>query len=323
MKVSLNSPLGRVTLRQLRALHAVAEHRTVTGAAGALGLTPPAVSLALRELETLLDAPLIERSPAGARPTEAGEEVLAAYSRVALALADCADGLAALRGGGAGRVSVGVISTAKYFAPRALAAFRRAHPNVELKVLVGNRRDTIEALEGFSLDFALMGRPPEHFAVDQAVIGPHPHVIIAAPDHPLTGRRLRLAELGGEVFLLREQGSGTRILVQRLFAEAGMDPHVGMELGSNETIKQAVMAGMGIALLSAHTIAAEVEDRRLAVLDVEGLPVVREWYVVKRREKRLLPAARALWDELARDGHRLLPRLPGVAADATTNRRTA
>jgi LysR family transcriptional regulator for metE and metH len=133
-------------------------------------------------------------------------------------------------------------------------------------------------------------------------------VITAAPEHPLASRRgLALAELAGESFLMRELGSGTRTLVERLFAEARMDPSIGMEIGSNETIKQAVMAGMGIAFLSAHTIAAEVADGRLAVLDVTGLPVVRQWFVVRRREKRLLPAARALWDHLATAGCRFLP----------------
>jgi LysR family transcriptional regulator, low CO2-responsive transcriptional regulator len=146
-------------------------------------------------------------------------------------------------------------------------------------------------------------------------------VIIAAPDDPLVGRRLGLVDLAGTAFLVREQGSGTRILAQRLFAGAGLDPKIGMEIGSNETIKQAVMAGLGIALISAHTIEAEVEDGRLAVLEVDGLPVVRAWYVVKRREKRLLPAATALWEELARNGYRLLPRLPQAKTAAPSGNR--
>jgi LysR family transcriptional regulator for metE and metH len=237
---------------------------------------------------------------------------LAAISRVEDALADCIEAIETLRGVDGGRVAVGVISTAKYFAPRALAAFQRAHPRVEMRLLVGNRQETIAALESFDLDLAIMGRPPPHFEVDQAVIGDHPHVVIAPPDHSLVGRRPSLLELSREPFLLRETGSGTRILVQSLFAEAGLDPRIGMEIGSNETIKQAVMAGMGVALISAHTVAAEVADGRLAVLDIEGLPIIRQWFVVKRKEKRLLPAAHALWDHLASSGSGFLPDISAI-----------
>jgi LysR family transcriptional regulator, low CO2-responsive transcriptional regulator len=308
VKEKLNPVLRRVTLKQLRVLAAVVRSGRVTGAADALGVTPPAASLQLRQLEETFQVALVERAADGVRPTDAGREVLAAAERVEAALGECADAIAALRGIEGGRVAVGVISTAKYFAPRALAAFKRAHPNVEMRVLVGNRRETLAALEAFELDLAVMGRPPEAFEVERAVLGDHPHVIIAAPDHPAVGReRVALADLAGEEFLLRESGSGTRILTERLFAEAGLGPPAGAELGSNETIKQAVMAGMGVALLSAHTVAAEARDGRLAVLDVEGLPAVRQWFVVKRREKRLLPAARALWDHLARSGGDYLP----------------
>lgn len=320
MKEKLNPLARRVTLRQLRALAAVVRCRTVTAAADALAVTPPAVTLQLKQLEAMVGVALIERTAEGVRVTEAGREVLAALERIEAALADCAGALEALRGMEGGRVAVGVISTAKYFAPRALAAFKKQHPGIEMRVLVGNRQETLRVLESFELDLAIMGRPPENFAVEQAVIGDHPHVIIAPPDHPLAARRgLSLADLAGETFLLREAGSGTRLLMQRLFAASGMP--AGIEIGSNETIKQAVMAGMGIALLSAHTIAAEIEDRRLVTLDVEGLPIVRQWFVVKRQEKRLLPAAQALWDHLVVHGAGFLPdigrMLPGGAAPRT------
>ncbi len=305
----------RTSLRQLRALGAVARAGGVAAAAGLLSVTPPAVAQQLRLLEEALGGvPLIERTPAGARPTEAGREVLAALGRVEAALADCAAAIDALRGMEGGRVAVGVISTAKYFAPFALAAFQRAHPKVRLRVLVGNRQETLAALEAFELDVAVMGTPPEHFPVERAVIGDHPHVVIAAPGHPLAGRRrVPLAEVAREAFLLREPGSGTRDLLGRLLGGAEMPGGPRMEIGTNETIKQAVMAGMGVALLSAHTIAAEVADGRLVVLDVEGLPVVRQWFVVRRAEKRLLPAAQALWEHLARSGADFLPRVAAAA----------
>jgi LysR family transcriptional regulator for metE and metH len=310
----------RTSLRQLRALGAVARTGNVTAAAEQLAVTPPAVAQQLRLLEDALGGvPLIERTPAGARPTDAGREALTALGRIEAALADCAAAIESLRGMEGGRVAVGVISTAKYFAPFALAAFQRAHPRVEMRVLVGNRQEMLAALGGFELDVAVMGRPPQDFPVERAVIGDHPHVIIAPPGHPLARRgrrRVKLPDVARETFLLREPGSGTRDLMRRLFGAADLAGGPRIEIGSNETIKQAVMAGMGVALLSAHTIAAEVADGRLTVLEVEGLPVVRQWFVVRRSEKRLLPAAQALWDHLARSGAQFLPRTGAPAPRA-------
>ncbi len=314
MKEKLSPALRRITLKQLRALAAVTSAGTVSGAARALHVTPPAVALQLRLLEEAAGLPLVERAERGLRPTAAGREVLAAAKRIETALGECGEALRALSGGEGGAVAVGVVSTAKYFAPRALAAFAKAHPNIDVRLKVGNRRETVAALAGYDLDFAITGRPPEDFAVEKAVIGDHPHIIIGPPDHPLIGRpRLTLAELAGEPFLLREPGSGTRLLMKRLFAAAGLSPTLGMEIGSNETIKQAVMAGLGIALISAHTVWAEIADGRLAAFDVQGLPVVRQWFVVKRKEKRLLPAAQALWSFLSESGARYLPRIPASA----------
>jgi LysR family transcriptional regulator for metE and metH len=329
MKEKLSTFARRTSLRQLRALGAVARAGAISPAANMLGVTAPAVSQQLRLLETALGSlPLLERGPAGLRPTALGQEAIAALDRIEAALADCAAAAAAQRGMEAGRVAIGVISTAKYFAPFALAAFQRAHPGIELRVQVGNRSDTVAALESFDLDLAIMGYPPEHLDIERAVIGDHPHVVIAPPGHPMVGRRqIPLSEIARETFLLREPGSGTRDLMQRL--SGGLDGPIGprTEIGSNETIKQAVMAGMGIALISAHTIAAEVADGRLVVLDVERLPVVRTWYIVRRREKRLLPPAQALWDFLAESGSRFLPRLDQVpsarAAIGPPGRRVA
>jgi LysR family transcriptional regulator for metE and metH len=310
MKNFLNQARRRLTLKQMRGFAAIVEHGTITGAAAAIGVTPPAILHQLREIEDGLGLPLLERGNGRAIPTQAGREILATVARIETEIDDCLEAIAALAGMRRGQVAVGVISTAKYFAPSALAAFKRAHPEIDLRLKVGNRGETVAALERFDIDFAIMGRPPEHFEVTEIAIGPHPHVIIAAPDHPLAGRAaIPPAALLDQTFLLREPGSGTRALVQRLFESAGLDPAGGMEIGSNETIKQAVMADMGIALISAHTIAAEWADRRIAVLDVVGLPILRQWYLVRRREKRLLPAARALWEHLVREGGTFLPKI--------------
>jgi len=304
--------MRNVSLKQMRMLAAVVRHGSVTAAAQAIGVSAPAVTMQLRQMQDEVGLALIERRQGGMLPTAAGLEVAHAVARIEAVLDECRATLAGYTGATRGDVSVGVVSTAKYFAPRALAAFSRAHPDVALRVVVGNRGEMLAGLDDFDLDLVVMGRPPEDAAMEMAVIGEHPHVIIASPAHRLAPRRaMALAALAGETFLLREPGSGTRMLMQRLFGADGM-PARRIEMGTNETIKQAVMAEMGIALLSAHTIAAEVEAGRIAVLDVQGLPMMRRWYVVKRQDKRLLPAARALWDDLVRDGAGFLPGLPGA-----------
>ena len=150
--------------------------------------------------------------------------------------------------------------------------------------------------------------PPEGIEVESALIGDHPQVIIAPPDHPLAKRRaIPQQDIAGETLLMREMGSGTRLLAERFLAKHGIQPRIGMEIGSNETIKQAVIAGLGIAFISAHTIASELQDGRLVILDVAGLPEIRHWFVVRLATKRLMPAAGALRDFLVAEGRQFLP----------------
>src|SRR6185295_14038078 len=280
-----------------------------------LHLTPPAVTLQMRQLEESAGLPLLERSGARLEATQAGLEIANAAQRVELAIADCIEALNSLRGLKGGRVSIGVVSTAKYFAPHALGAFSRAFPSVEIRLEVGNRSSIVAALEANTLDLALTGRPPEHLEVDRAPIGAHPHVIVTRPDHELARRRrLAAAVLADETFLVREPGSGTRNLMERFFAESKVAPRIGMEMASNETIKQAVMAGLGIAFLSAHTVSAELADGRLALLDIAGLPVVRQWFIVRLARRRLLPAAQALRQFLIDEGEKFLPPMPQNAS---------
>jgi LysR family transcriptional regulator, low CO2-responsive transcriptional regulator len=303
--------MRHVTVRQLRTFAEVLRCGSFAAAAQALHLTPPAVTLQMRQLEESAGLPLLERSGSRLEPTQAGQEVANAAQRIDLAIADCTDALIALRGLKGGRVSIGVVSTAKYFAPHALGAFARAFPSVEIRLEVGNRSAIVAALEANTLDLALTGRPPEHLDVDRAPIGEHPHVIVARPNHPLAvRRRLAASVLEEETFLVREPGSGTRNLMERFFVDSRVTPRIGMEMASNETIKQAVMAGLGIAFLSAHTVSAELGDRRLAMLDIVGLPVVRQWFIVKLTRRRLLPAAQALRQFLIDEGEKFLPPIP-------------
>ncbi len=302
-----------ITLKQFRALQAAAKAGSVAGAAQLLHVTPPAVSLQLKTLEERAAIPLLERSPEGLRPTPAGEILLAAAQQIEGVINDCEHALQEMKGMAAGSARVGVVSTAKYFAPRALAAFARSHPDVDVRLQVGNRGETIAALENYDLDFAIMGRPPIKFEVERSIIGPHPHILICPPDHPLAGRKdLRPGDLARETFLMREKGSGTRALTGKLIEKLGIEPRIGMEIGSNETIKQAVMAGLGVALISAHTAAVELRDGRLGVLPLKDLPIMRQWYVVRRKGRRLMPAAKALWEFMAAQGAGFLPRMEGL-----------
>lgn len=305
--------MRNTSLRQLKAVAAIAKTGKVLGAADILGVTPPAVTSQLRQLEESLGMPLFDRTRDGMRPTAAGRYVIDTVHRIEAELLTCEEALKAMRGLKAGPVSIGVVSTAKYFAPAALGAFKREHPDVEIQLYVSNREDTIRKLTELEFDLVIMGRPPEGVEMESATIGDHPHVIIAPPDHRLAGRRqIAIAELGKETFLTREPGSGTRTLMEQLLAKGGVKPRMGMEIASNETIKQAVMAGLGVAFISAHTVAAEIEMQRLVILDVVGLPVLRVWRIARHTHKRLMPAAVALWEFMVREGHTFLPSPAGA-----------
>ena len=299
--------MRNVTLRQLRILSAVTKTGSMAGAARQLHVTPPAITVQMQQLEETAGLPLVERLGEGTTPTGAGEVLLRAANRIEALLAECDQEIAQLKGIKGGRVAAGVVCTAKYFAPKALAAFKVQHPGVDLRLSVRNRQETITALRELTLDLAIMGRPPENLDLESQALGEHPHVIVAAGRHPLAGREVTIAGLGDETFFIREQGSGTRMLMESLFLSAKFTPNVGMEIGSNETIKQAVIAGLGIAFISAHTVAVELADGRLTELKVEGLPVLRKWYVVRLREKAVMPAAEAMWRFLASEGHTFLP----------------
>ncbi len=304
--------LRELTIRQLRALAAVQKHRSVTAASKLLHLTQPAVTLQLRNLQVLAGLPLIQRTSNGMLLTDAGRQVLALTERIEAAIADCETSLEMMAGKTAGRIAIGAVSTAKYFVPFAISGFSKLHPHVEVTLSIGNRQEIGNALRGYDLDIAIMGRPPVGIDVKRHLIGDHPHVIIAPTGHPLARKsRLKLADLADETFLTREPGSGTRGLMEQLFEAGHVAPKIGMAMSSNETIKQAVIAGLGIAFISAHTVATELDERRLVTLDVDGLPVVRQWFVVARQDKVLLPPAQAMFDFLSAKGAQFLPRTHG------------
>ncbi len=299
--------MKNVTLRQLRILTAVTTAGSMAGAARLLNVTPPAITMQIQQLEQIAGLPLVERLGEGANPTPAGEAVLKTARRIETILAECDQEIAQLKGIKGGSVSVGVVSTAKYFAPRALAAFKHRHPDVDLRLAVRNRQETIAALQDLTLDLAIMGRPPENMDLESGRLGDHPHIVIGAKGHRFEGVEIALPDLAGEAFFIREPGSGTRTLMERFFDGEGFKPNVGMEIGSNETIKQAVIAGLGLAFISGHTVAAEIADGRLVELKIAGLPIIRQWHVVRLREKAVMPAGEAMWKFLSSEGQAYLP----------------
>lgn len=295
------SALSALTLRQLRALCAVAEARSISGAAQALGLTAPAVHSQLRVLEDVVGAPLIFRDGAHAfAATPAGEALLAAARRADAALQGALDQIGALRQGRAGRVVLAVVSTGKYFAPGLVAGLRRSHPGIEVALRVGNRGWVLSALRDGTVDLAVMGRPPRDPVVTAADLGPHPHVMIAPPGHPLADDpEVSAQAILSQPIILREPGSGTRVLAQRFLDRLGEGaPYAEIEMDSNETIKQAVMAGLGIALISGHTVADELKAGRLVTLRRHDLPILRRWFVLHRADSPPEGAALTVWQDI-------------------------
>lgn len=313
--------LRHVTLRQLAVFEALARHRSFSAAARDLHLTQPAVSMQVRQLEGAAGVALVERIGKRIDLTEAGEELARCAREVQARLKDADDALGTLRGLRGGTLAIAVLSTAKYFAPRLLAEFRRRHPEINLRLAVNNREAVLRALSENRTDLAIMGQPPEGLALEARVFAPHPLAIIAPPAHPLARRkRLRLADLATENHLIREQGSGTRAAMERLFAQQGVRLRSSTEMSSNETIKQAVMAGMGIAFLSMHTIGLELKTRRLVTLPVAGTPVMRNWHVIHLTRKRLSPVAQTFKDFLLAEGAELVRRTVGFDARAARPR---
>ncbi len=282
-----------LTWKQLRALAATVEAGSVSGAAKALRVTPPAITTQLKLLEVEAGAPLFDRTTSGFAPTDIGAEFLAAARDIERIVAQTSERVAALRSGAVGSVVFGVVSTGKYLAPSMVARFRRAYPDIRVNLAVGNRSEIVRGLERSEYDLLLMGRPPAHIDVESVPLGDHPHVLIAPADHRLVGDSEILPEdLLQERFLAREPGSGTRMLMERFLERLGGGrPFDLTEMGSNETIKQSVMAGLGVAIISAHTCMAELKDGKLVALPVVGLPLVRQWFLLHRVNRQLTRAA--------------------------------
>ncbi len=277
-----------LTLRQLKVFEAVARHASFSRAAEELHLSQPAVSMQVKQLEENVGMPLLEQQGKRTVLTEAGREIYDLSRRVANQIDQTEENLAQLRGDTGGRLRLAVVGTANYFVPQLVTAFREANPDVTVSLTVNNRASVVNTLAFNERDIAIMGDLPPGSDLEGAAFLENHLVVIAPPHHGLAGRgRVPMERLKQEVFLIREPGSSSRAAMEDIFASHGMSFATGMEMSSNESIKQAVQAGLGLGILSLHTVALELETRRLEVLPVEGFPVVRQWHIAYRTGKRL------------------------------------
>ncbi|NML45294.1 LysR family transcriptional regulator [Ramlibacter sp. G-1-2-2] len=305
--------MRNATLRQLKVFEAVARLRSFSRAAEELHLTQPAVSTQVRKLQEHAGLPLFEQlgkkihlTPAGAQMLESSREIIQKFQ-------EAEEAMAHFRGVSGGRLNVSVISAGDYFFPRLLVDFAQRHADVSFNFGVVNREELLTRLKDNQTDLAVMVRPPDDLDTNAEAFAPHPYVIVAPPGHALARtRRITVNRIAREPFVVREQGSDTWNSMAQGFGPQLASVNVAMEIRSTETIKQAVMAGMGISFLSAHTVSRELQAGSLVVLDVQGFPLMLNWYVVHRRTKRLPPVAQAFKAFLLKDGAKLIEQALGT-----------
>jgi len=287
--------IRHTTFRQMQIFEAIVRLGSFTRAAEELFLTQPTVSTQLKKLTDVMELPLLNQSGRQIKPTEAGEELYRAVRQIFDSLSDLDTRIAGLKGLRRGRLRLSVVSTAQYFTPEILGDFCRQHPGVDISLKVTNRDRILERIQTNEDDLYILGQPPKkglNFKVYP--FAPNPLVVMASRNHPLTKEsNISIARLAQEPFISREVGSGIRDAVIKLFAEQGLAPNVRMELGSNEAIKHAVVGGLGVAVLSLHTLGLEGVDGPVDVLDVEGFPIERKWYLAHSKDKQLAPMASA------------------------------
>ncbi len=313
--------MKNATLRQLRVFAAVARHLSFVRAAKELNLTPPAVSMQIKELEAEVGLPLFDRSSHQVTLTFVGEYVLSHVRRVLAALRDAEDMVAQFRGLKTGELDVGMVSTAEYFVPRMLAQFHTEHRGIEVRLQVCDSREGLaDLMDQGTIELAIMGRPPKGWPSRAEPFAFHPHVLVTSIDHPFRrAEEVQARALADQAFIVREPGSGTRAALEDYLEAHHVTPRIVMQMPSNEAIKQAVMAGMGIALLSQHTLGLELANGLIAMPNVEGLPLMRRWHVVHKQGKTLSPAAEAFRYFMLERGENLLathfPLLPSIGAE--------
>jgi len=284
----------RVTLQQLKALIIAANTKSVTYAAKEMALTQPAVSNLLRQLEQAYGTALTEYNGRNLALTQAGEVVYKGAQQIQNLLEQTESDVHAIQGELNGVMRVSVVSTAKYFMPRLLGQFKQDYPNISPVLKVFNREQVLQRLKEDQDDFVIMSQPPknmpvviDHFYEDELVVAAHPKTKNAY------AKPLSLTDLAKENWLIRESGSGTRIVMDKLFRQHNLSPRISMELGNNESIKQMIIAGMGISIVSLQSIELEIRNQLIDILPVQGLPLHHQWYMVTRKNKQNVPLTQA------------------------------
>ena len=286
--------LRHLTLHQLRIFQAVAAHNSFARAAEALHLSPPTLSLQVKQLASTVGQPLFEQLGKKIFLTSAGQTLADAATDISKRMELLAEDLSALQGVERGRLKLAILTTVKYTVPKLLGGFCAAHPGIEVSMVVGNRENLLQRLVRNDDDLYIMGQPPEHMELICEDFADNPLVLVAPPNHPLAAQTaIPPRALIGASFIMREPGSGTRLTTERFFTEAGVEVVNRLEVGSNEAIKQTVAGGLGLAVLSATTVVSELALGELVKLDVQGFPLIRHWHLVYARGKRLSPAALA------------------------------
>ena len=299
-----------ITFRQLEVFEVVARLLSYTKASKELHLSQPAVSMQIKQLEENVGLALFEKIGRKTYLTEAGREMYHYCRTIAQQLDEADEVLEQLKGLKTGRLEITVATTANAFATRMLSMFNKQHEGSTVSLDVTNRERLLRQLADNEKDIAIMGRPPEDAELVTEAFADNPLVVIAAPDHPLVEMQpIPLYMLQDQTFVVREKGSGTRTAMQRFFEEHNLSITTSMEMNENEAIKQAVQAGMGLGVVSIHTIELELETKRLVILDVEDFPIMRHWYLVHRKEKRLSPITQAFKDFVLSEGRELISQM--------------
>jgi len=283
-----------LTLRQIEVFNAVAKLKNFTRAAEDLHMTQPAVSMQIKQLEEGVGLPLFEQVGKKIRLTDAGTYMYQFGRTMRDLLYEADEVFESLKGVERGGLSISVATTASHFATRLLSEFTKQHPGITISLDITNREALHRQLENNEPDLVIMGQPPEGVDVEAEAFMENPLVMVASPKHPLSSeKQLKLERFENEHFVVREIGSGTRSAIERFFTEHNVSFHTGIEMSSNEAIKQAVEADLGLGIVSVHTLELELETKRLQILDVNDFPIRRHWYVIQRKGKRLSPVAQA------------------------------
>jgi len=297
----------RYTLKQIQTFMEVARQRSVSKAAERLFVTQPAVSMQIKQLEDAFGLALLESAGRNIRLTHAGEAFLVHAQAAMGQLKDMEAQMADHVGLKKGRIDLAVVSTAKYFIPMLLVRFGRLFQGINIQLKIDNRENVLGMLARNEADLVVMGRSPADLDCEATPFATNPLTVVAEPSHPLVRRRqLPFSALADYSFVVREQGSGTRAAMERLFAEHKTPLKIEMEMPSNETIKQAVMAGMGLSFLSMRTVRHEMASGHIAVVDIQGMPQMGHWYITHLRQKKLSPAARSFKEFLIEQGAGLM-----------------